>query len=351
MNKKRPKFYLASSCYNPWNVRGDVLKFYDRVAENGATSTRAFLETTWSGLLTKPFQPFPVVGHWPKSVYGVEGCPVFDTGTEKEPVWNAEFWFVFKRVCKHIHDTVGHLHLALFDQCSRKYEGWKKLYNPFYSNIQRYPNYAKATTSDDLETAKIPGGLMGAGMWPAHRRVITKAITILRSIGIGWFDIETVNEYDTWNWDQIKPGYGYTWHKKITDHLTKTLKVPKAYLVYSGGKYIDQIQNDVGLLARHGVSTPKDLPESPAYPTSRIIISGDGAYKGSGAADFRGRRCWSVTEARDIVNAAIKRGYNHVEYFDFGTEKQGGFNTLAGCWGNVDLFDPKPLIAMAKLIR
>ncbi len=346
MNKPRPSFYLASSCYNPWTVRGDIMGFYEEIAEYGATSTRGFLETTWGTRLDMQFQFFPVVGFWPKEVYGVEGCPVFDATQD-----NPEFWFKFKKVSRKIHDTVGHFHLDLFDQCSRKYEGWKKLYNPFYSNVQRYPNYKKAKSSNDLEKSAIPGGLMGQGMWPYHQRVVTKAVRILRSIDIGWFDIGTVNEYDTWNWDQIRPGYGYEWHKKLTDHLTQTLKVPKKYIVYSGGKYIDQIAKDVGLLARHGVSSINDFPQNPAYPTSRIIISGDGAYKGHGVADYKGRRCWSVAEARTIVLTAKKLGYNHVEYFDFGTEKQGGFNTLSGCWGNVDLFDPKPLLTMAKLIK
>jgi hypothetical protein len=345
-NVQRPPFYLASSCYSLLTARGDREKWIKSIAANGATSTRFFIETTWGNSLDNPFQFFKVVGYWPKSVYGVDGCPVFDCN---EP--NMAFWKEFRKMCKLIHDNIGHAHVVLFDHCSRKYDGWKKLYNPFYSNVQRYPNFAKAKTSNDLEKASISGGIMGAGMMPYHKEVASRAVSILRSIGIGWFDIETVNEYDTWNWDQLKPGYGYAWHKKLTDHLTKTLKVPKQYLVYSGGKYVDKIANDVGLLARHGVSNASELPDQTQYWPSRIIISGDGAYNGHGVADYKGRRCWSAAEGRDIILAARKRGYTHVEYFDFGTEKQGGLNTLSGCWGNVDLFNKAPLIAMAKALK
>jgi hypothetical protein len=332
-------YHLACSCYNLLTARGDVPKFIQTIAANGATACRFFLCETWGESTEAPLQPFKLVGRWTGGYDGAD-VPIYDL-----TAWNEEYFNRLIFILNEMKAAKLIPHLVFFDHSSRNVSGPTKFYEPFYSSIQRYPSWK---TNPDAEPA-IPGGLMGQGMKTYHKRFINRVVKEVETLGIQ-VDYEIWNEFYGWNeggeiWPPVDEGVA--WFKEMTEYL-KSIADPQSRIITSNSFAAEDMAKMSDVFSVHNVGNAAQVKASYPYDAA-IEFSGDGYYTGQGNADYKGRRCASAEELVGLAKKMKQLGYDRYEYFDFAIEgtKAKSSETWCGVWANLDLFDPGPLKAMA----
>jgi hypothetical protein len=308
---------ISCSCYNLLWCRGNWQKFIDKIAKYRANYTRIFLLWTWQD--GWKFTPFQVIGF-------IYGNPYFDLSK-----WNVKYWEKFLKIINYIKNRLESIYIVLHCYPSLKKSGWQKYLHPFVNSIQ---------------ADRLPGGVWGERMKKWHLRYFTRVIHELQRLKANFY-IEVMNEYDAKDWDD---DYMVSWHQWAVNEIM-TLGVPKEKIIASSMRNPKEIASQIGIYSVHGIVRPEKIPpQFDIAPNHKILISGDGGFDGRGRTDWKGRRGASINQMREIGKKIMKYNYVGYEYFDRGIEGKKAIKNKK-LIANVDLFDPKPLKAIAEILN
>jgi hypothetical protein len=330
------KKLLYVSAYDLFTVTGDKEKFIKAVAETGATGLRIFYQYSWNGNIASPY---PKVATWKAGYADASDLAFYDQGdaTWAGAKWDSAYWDEFIRIHSLLKKYGLEVYGVIHDNCSFKMAGWQKYEYPFLSSS---PDRSFTDSGYD----KYPGGFWGMRedqggretVQILHELYIIKIVNTLNDIGVK-YRLEFVNEDSVQGWDDAYVAKYYRW----LEQLFASRGVAKERLIACGREVAIPY---VGLYSIHGIVRPDKIPNS-AHPHEMILISGDGGFDGSGAADARGRKGLGTTDAEAFALKILAMNYAGIEFMPRDEYRQN--NDRMDCDG-VDLEPLKRMVLILK---
>ena len=120
------------------------------------------------------------------------------------------------------------------------------------------------------------------------------------------YRLEFANEDPVQGWDEA---YVWDYYKWLREFFASR-GVSQDHLIACGR--LAAIPH-IGMYSIHGIVRPDKIPDS-EYPHDIILISGDGGFDGSGAADAKGRRGLGAADAPAFAQKILDMGYAGIEY-------------------------------------
>jgi hypothetical protein len=220
-----------------------------------------------------------------------------------EDRWDDNWWAILKNICDLLaqHDMTAVI--TLVDDCNIRYVN---MVDTFKKGLQPWRQLWKI---DDFYSDKMRGHFAD---------FLEPLILTLKSSQVD-YDIELVNEL-FFPKEADTTDHRYIWLEWLSDHLRKTYGIGKDRLWFSGGPNWGLFQHMISYYCPHQIVTADSLRTwrqfSPAFPSGKIILSGDG---GDGRDIVHGKpfgyHVIKVDDAMEIADEMKDRGIYGYEYW------------------------------------
>ncbi len=325
---------LLVGAYDILNCDGDVRNFIRICAENGATGIRIFASYAWGYNSSTLFKE---IRKWDGGYPDKPVLPFYDLEQKNELCWD-RFRLILE--CLKENEMGISIDFHCFPSISQNTPAaWAKYYYPWLSCIQR------KDPDDPGAPAKIPDGF-----WSFHPRWRELQFNFVNDIYslVSQYQVEdtyrVMNEYNIIGWEDYPADKRaiewYEWFTAIMD----SVGIPREKMIASNPRNPIEIMNRglAKILSLHGYARFKPINTLGLHPT-RLILSGDGGFDGTGDADAKGRKGLGVEDAKRLAEEMVRYEYVGYEYLSrklYARKNDRAF---------LDDFNPQPLRVIAEI--